>query len=154
MNNILITGGAGFIGSSIAIQLLNKDYSVTILDNLSRQIHGNDPEKSYLYLRIKNKKNFIYGDVNNRSDWERGLTDNDTVVHFASETGTGRSMYEIKKYTNTNIDGTTIFLDLLTNNKTNIKKVVLASSRAVYGEGKHFCEDMVLYIPQREGKLI
>jgi dTDP-L-rhamnose 4-epimerase len=141
MNNILITGGAGFIGSSLALKLLDDGYTVTVLDNLSKQIHGKDPEKSYLYLRIKDKVRFIRGDVSRRIDWEKALTGQDAVIHLAAETGTGQSMYEIEKYTNVNINGTAILLDILTNKKTGIKKVIVASSRAVYGEGKYSCAE-------------
>jgi dTDP-L-rhamnose 4-epimerase len=147
MKNILITGGAGFIGSSIALELLKKGYIVTVLDNLTKQIHGDDPDRSFLYSRIKNKVNFIKGDVTNRIDWENALDNQDAVIHLAAETGTGQSMYEIERYTKVNIGGTALFLDILINQKTNIKKVVLASSRAVYGEGKYLCTEHGIVFP-------
>ena len=138
--NVLITGGAGFIGSNIALKLINKGYGVTVLDSLSEQIHGANPEKtSPLYQSIKRKVNFIHGDVNNRSDWEKALSDIDYVIHLAAETGTGQSMYEIKKYVDTNIGGTALLLDILTNSKHHVKRVVVAESRAIYGEGKYRC---------------
>lgn len=138
--NVLITGGAGFIGSNIALKLINKGYCVTVLDSLSEQIHGANPEKtSPLYQSIKKKVNFIHGDVNNRSDWEKALSDIDYVIHLAAETGTGQSMYEIKKYVDTNIGGTALLLDILANNKHHVKRVVVAESRAIYGEGKYRC---------------
>lgn len=138
--NVLITGGAGFIGSNIALKLINKGYGVTVLDSLSEQIHGANPEKtSPLYQSIKKKVNFIHGDVNNRSDWEKALSDIDYVIHLAAETGTGQSMYEIKKYVDTNIGGTALLLDILTNSKHHVKRVVVAESRAIYGEGKYHC---------------
>lgn len=96
MKNVLITGGAGFIGSNIALKLKAKGYELTVLDSLSDQIHGSNPEQtSPLYLSIKDKVNFIKGDVNNRADWEKALIDIDYVIHLAAETGTGQSMYEI-----------------------------------------------------------
>lgn len=138
--NVLITGGAGFIGSNIARKLINKGYGVTVLDSLSEQIHGANPEKtSPLYQSIKDKVNFIHGDVNNREDWENALADVDYVIHLAAETGTGQSMYEIKKYVDTNIGGTALLLDILTNTKHHVKRVVVAESRAIYGEGKYHC---------------
>lgn len=138
--NVLITGGAGFIGSNIALKLINKGYSVTVLDSLSEQIHGTNPEQtSPLYQSIKNKVNFIKGDVNNRADWEKALVDIDYVIHLAAETGTGQSMYEIKKYVETNIGGTALLLDILTNTMHHVKRVVVAESRAIYGEGKYYC---------------
>lgn len=139
-NKVLITGGAGFIGSNIALKLIKKGYVVTVLDSLSEQIHGPNPEKtSPLYQSIKDKVKFIKGDVNNRADWEQALKGADYVVHLAAETGTGQSMYEIKKYVDTNIGGTGIMLDILTNTKHNVKRVVVAESRAIYGEGKYLC---------------
>lgn len=138
--NVLIIGGAGFIGSNIALKLIKKGYCVTVLDSLSEQIHGANPEKtSPLYQSIKDKVNFIHGDVNNRTDWEQALADIDYVIHLAAETGTGQSMYEIKKYVDTNIGGTALLLDILTNTKHHVKRVVVAESRAIYGEGKYHC---------------
>jgi len=140
MTKVLITGGAGFIGSNIALKLINKGYGVTVLDSLSEQIHGANPEKtSPLYQSIKDKVNFITGDVNNRADWEQALVDIDYVIHLAAETGTGQSMYEIKKYVDTNIGGTALLLDILTNTQHHVKRVVVAESRAIYGEGKYYC---------------
>lgn len=137
---ILITGGAGFIGSNLTLKLLEKGYKVTILDNLSPQIHGNNPENSELYMSIKNKVNFILGTVTSKKDWRRAIKNVDIIVHLAAETGTGQSMYEIEKYVDTNIKGTAIMWDILTNEKHNIKKVIVAASRAIYGEGKYYCE--------------
>ncbi len=138
--NVLITGGAGFIGSNMALKLISKGYNVTILDSLSEQIHGANPEvTSPLYKSIKDKVNSIIGDVNSRNDWEKALNDIDYVIHLAAETGTGQSMYEIKKYVDTNIGGTALLLDILTNTKHHVKRVVVAESRAIYGEGKYHC---------------
>lgn len=138
MKNILITGGAGFIGSNLALKLISKGYNVTILDNLSIQIHGEDPENtSPLYFSIKDKIKFIKGTVTSKSDWEIALKDQDIIVHYAAETGTGQSMYEIQKYVDVNINGTAIMLDILANQEHSVKKVVVASSRSIYGEGKY-----------------
>lgn len=141
VNKILITGGAGFIGSNLALSLLEKGYEVTVLDNLSEQIHGADPETtSPLYNSIKDKVHFIKGTVTSVEDWNKSIGDNETIVHFAAETGTGQSMYQIKKYTDVNVGGTAIMLDILANNKTKVKKVLVASSRAIYGEGKYLTQ--------------
>ena len=110
---ILVTGGAGFIGSNLALKLLEKGYEVTVLDNLSQQIHGNNPENSELYVSIKNKVNFIYGTVTSREDWKKAIKGVDIIVHLAAETGTGQSMYEIEKYVDTNIKGTAIMWDYI-----------------------------------------
>ena len=140
--NILITGGAGFIGSNIALKLLNKGYRVTVLDNLSPQIHGDDPKNtSPLYNSICGKVNFIKGSVTNRADWLQALHGVEAIIHLAAETGTGQSMYEIKKYTDVNIGGTALMLDILTNTTHQVKKVIVAASRAIYGEGRYFCPE-------------
>lgn len=138
---VLITGGAGFIGSHIALKLIDKGYEVTVLDNLLEQIHGTDSDRtSPLYCSIKDKVHFIKGDVCNKADWEKALEEVDYVIHLAAETGTGQSMYEIKRYIDVNIGGTALLLDILTNTKHHVKRVVVAESRAIYGEGKYHCE--------------
>lgn len=148
MKKVLITGGAGFIGSNLAIKLRKKGYEVVVLDNLSKQIHGENPDKSYTYNLIKDNVEFIKGDVNCRDDWKKALKDVNVVVHLAAETGTGQSMYEIEKYINTNIGGTAILLDELTNEKTNVEKLIIASSRAIYGEGKFRCAEHGIVYPE------
>ena len=139
MEKILITGGAGFIGSNLALTLLEKGHQVTVLDNLSEQIHGKKPEEtSPLYLSIKDKVQFIKGTVACRETLREAIADNTVIVHLAAETGTGQSMYEIQHYTDVNIGATALLLDILTNEKHSVKKVVVASSRAIYGEGKYY----------------
>ena len=139
MKTILITGGAGFIGSNVALKLLSHGYNVVILDNLSPQVHGKDPDiTSPLYNSIKKKVKFIQGSVTSPKAWEEALKEVDAIIHLAAETGTGQSMYEIKKYTDVNIGGTSLMLDILTNTKHTVKKVVVAASRAIYGEGRYF----------------
>lgn len=137
---ILITGGAGFIGSNLALALLSRGHSVRVLDNLSPQIHGIDPLRSPLYQSIKDKVDFIRGDVTNESDLTLALQDVDTVVHLAAETGTGQSMYAIRHYTDVNVSGTALLLEIIANNQNLIKRLVVASSRAVYGEGRYHCQ--------------
>jgi len=148
MKRVLITGGAGFIGSHLALQLIDRGYSIRILDNLSEQIHGKDPDKtSPLYNSIKNKTEFIHGTVTSATDWENALKDQDIVVHFAAETGTGQSMYEVERYTQVNIQGTSMLLDFLTNKPHEVKKVVIASSRSIYGEGKYQSAELGVVYP-------
>ncbi len=137
LKNILITGGAGFIGSNLAIKLNGLGYKVTVLDNLSEQIHGSNPDNSALYQSIKDQVVFIKGDVTNKTDLEKGIKGQYAIIHLAAETGTGQSMYSLEKYSEVNVSGTAFLLDVLVNQKNSVKKVILASSRAVYGEGKY-----------------
>jgi len=148
MNRILITGGAGFIGSRLVLRLLESDYQVTVLDNLSTQIHGDRPEESELYRSIAGKVRFVRGDVARREDWERVISAQDIVVHFAAETGTGQSMYQIDRYTQVNVGGTALMLDLLANIKHDVKRVVVASSRSIYGEGKYISKEFGVVYPR------
>lgn len=149
--NVLISGGAGFIGSSLAKALVARGEKVTILDNLSEQIHGNNPSESALVKSLPTSINLIKGDVRNREDWLKALDQQDIVVHLAAETGTGQSMYEVDRYVDVNIRGTSILLDILAQNRTNntVRKIVVASSRAIYGEGKYLGADGVFYPEQR-----
>lgn len=145
---ILITGGAGFIGSNLSLALVKKGYKVTVLDNLSPQVHGENPEiNSSFFKNISAKVNFIKGDVTNSIDLKKSIEKQDVIIHLAAETGTGQSMYEIEKYTDVNVLGTAKMLDVLVNEKHQVKKVVIASSRAVYGEGKYFHENLGIVFP-------
>jgi dTDP-L-rhamnose 4-epimerase len=148
MKNILITGGAGFIGSNLSLKLLSKGYNVRVLDKLSEQIHGHEPELySPLYLSVKGKVEFVKGDIRNISDLSTALIGQDAVIHLAAETGTGQSMYEIKNYCDVNIGGTALLLDYLANQNHSVKKLIIASSRAIYGEGKYQCLDHGIVYP-------
>jgi len=146
--NILITGGSGFIGSNLALKLTERGHVVTVFDNLSKQIHGDDPQTtSPLFQSIQNKVKFIHGTVTSRTDLEKAIKNQDVIVHLAAETGTGQSMYQIEQYVNVNIGGTAILLDILTNSKNNVRKVVIASSRSIYGEGKYESDELGFVYP-------
>jgi dTDP-L-rhamnose 4-epimerase len=149
MKKILITGGAGFIGSNLALQLIERGYDVTVLDNLLPQIHGVAPEiSSPLYCSIKDKVEFVKGSVICRTDWHKALAGQDAIIHLAAETGTGQSMYEIQRYTDVNIGGTALMLDILANEKHSIRKLIVASSRAIYGEGTYNCPMHGIVFPE------
>lgn len=137
--NILISGGAGFIGSNLALYLRSLNYNVSVLDNLKQQIHGDNPDNSVSYQNIKNKVTFILGDVTVKDDWIKAIDGQDVIVHLAAETGTGQSMYEISRYARENVGGTAVLWDVLVNKKNTVKKVIVASSRAIYGEGLYEC---------------
>ncbi len=145
--SVLITGGAGFIGSHLSLALLERGHRVRVLDSLSPQIHGPDPQLSTLYRSIDGKLDFRHGDVTCRDELESALIGIDTVVHLAAETGTGQSMYAIRQYTDVNIGGTALLLDLIANGKFPVKRLVVASSRAVVGEGKYRCSEHGVCFP-------
>jgi dTDP-L-rhamnose 4-epimerase len=129
-SRVLITGGAGFIGSHVADLLLSRGHRVRVLDNLSEQVHGSRGEfPQYLDERIE----AIRGDVRNREDLDRALLNIDAVFHFASAVGVGQSMYEIERYTDVNNRGTAVLLEALL--RRPVGKLVVASSMSVYGEG-------------------
>jgi dTDP-L-rhamnose 4-epimerase len=144
---ILITGGAGFIGSRLALAMVARGHHVKVLDCLAPQIHGADPEASSLYAAIKGRVEFFLGSVTSREDLLRVLPGVDTVVHFAAETGTGQSMYAIEHYTGVNVGGTALLLDLIANQPFPVQKLIVASSRAVCGEGKYHCDEHGIVFP-------
>jgi dTDP-L-rhamnose 4-epimerase len=127
---ILITGGAGFIGSHLADELLEKGYEVRVLDNLSEQVHGKDCKRpDYLNTDVE----LIQGDVRDPEKIKKALHGVDAVYHYAAMVGVGQSMYEIKNYTDVNNIGTTVLLEALIKNP--VEKLVIASSMSIYGEG-------------------
>ena len=130
MNKILITGGAGFIGSKIIYRILNNSQKskIIVLDNFLEQVHGNTP-----ILQNPGVK-YIKGDVSNAKDWKRAFEFNPEIIIHLAETGTGQSMHEISRYVRTNVIGTSNMLDILNNKNHNVKKVILSSSRSIYGE--------------------
>lgn len=153
IKNILVTGGAGFIGSNLVLKLLDKGYYITVLDNLSPQIHGKNPEtESSLFKSIKDKVKFIKGSVTDRENWEKALSNQDAIIHLAAETGTGQSMYQVHKYVDVNINGTALMLDVLVNGDYKIKKVIIASSRAIYGEGKYRSKELGIVFPSHRAE--
>ena len=134
MARLLITGGAGFIGTHLTRLALAGGHDVRVLDNLSEQIHGEEAE-----FTPPSGVEFIRGDVTSRSDLVQAIEGVDTIVHLAAETGTGQSMYEIDRYYRVNVQGTALLFDILANSDHSIQNVVLASSRSVYGEGAYLC---------------
>jgi dTDP-L-rhamnose 4-epimerase len=144
---VLITGGLGFIGLALARTLVRRGMTVRLLDNLSPQIHGANSQPNLGPLLERHQVEVMLGDVCRRRDWILALRDVTAVIHLAAETGTGQSMYRIGDYTHTNVLGTALLLDLLANERHNVTKLVLASSRSVYGEGAYQCSLCGLVYP-------
>lgn len=132
---VLVTGGAGFIGSHIVDKLINEGLKVVVLDNLLRQIHPGGKLPHY----FNKKAGFVRGDVENPADWVKALKNVDAVFHYGAAVGVGQSMYEIAHYVKSNSYGSALLLDYLVNQKHHIKKVVIAASMSSYGEGAYLC---------------
>lgn len=144
MKNILITGGAGFIGSEIVDQLSKtNDWCITVLDTLSEQVHGKNPESSYLYKKIKGKCRFVRGSVTDIDTILPLMKEVEYIIHLAAETGTGQSMYMINHYNEMNIMGMSNILQVISmiGKRNSVKRIILSSSRSVYGEGKYECKN-------------
>src|SRR5690606_12411268 len=136
MTKVLVTGGAGFIGSRLCASLVERGLQVRVLDSLSPQIHGPTAEPP-IWFREKGVE-FIHGTIVDRSVLQNALEDVDAVAHLAAETGTGQSMYEIARYNEVNTQATALLFDILANQKSRtVNRVVLTSSRSVYGEGAY-----------------
>lgn len=134
MNNILITGGAGFIGTNVARDLIGKGYNVTLLDNFLPQIHGG---KNILPGDLEGKVKLIVGDVTDEKIFYESLRGQNAIIHYAAETGTGQSMYDISRYALVNIQATATLCNYIINESHEIETVIVASSRSIYGEGKY-----------------
>ena len=133
---VLITGGAGFIGSHVASELLENGYQVRVLDSLVSQVHGKNPGRpAYLDPDAE----FILGDVRSPDILDEALSGVDAVYHFVALVGVGQSMYQIAEYTSVNNLGTAILLERFVKHK--VSKLVVASSMSVYGEGLYLAPD-------------
>jgi dTDP-L-rhamnose 4-epimerase len=127
---VLITGGAGFIGSHVASELLRSGYHVRVLDSLVTQVHGESPNRpTYLHKDAE----FILGDVRDPEVLDNAMSGVEAVYHFVALVGVGQSMYQIAEYTGVNNFGTAVLLERLM--KQPVKKLIVASSMSIYGEG-------------------
>jgi len=143
---VLITGGAGFIGSHTTDVLLDTGHEVRVFDNLDPQVHGPDRQwPAYLHASVE----CVLGDVRDKAALARALSDIDVVFHMAAATGVGQSMYQIDKYFEINVQGTAHLLDILANESHQVRKLIVSSSRAVYGEGAYSCPRCGIVVPHK-----
>ena len=135
IQSILVTGGAGYIGSHFVDRLSSQGYAVTVLDSLEPQVHRTGTWPSYANPAVR----YVRGDVRDRSVFEPLILSSDAVVHFGAAVSVGQSMYQVDRYVDVNTRGTALLLDILVNAKHNVQKVIVASSIGVYGEGAYRC---------------
>jgi len=153
VKKILVLGGGGFIGSALSNELVTKGHEITVLDCYSEQVHGEEYTQGYLYQNLDSRILLHVGDVLDADLLLSLLMQNEYVLHFISETGTAQSMYRLRQYTDVNIGSVSTLMDLLVNNATKVKKVFLASSRAVYGEGRYTNESLETIYPPIRNKV-
>jgi len=145
VKSILVTGGAGFIGSHLVDELVTMGHRVRILDNLDPQVHG-DEQKIPDY--INKDAEFIFGDVLSKDSLKGALKGIEVVYHLAAAVGVGQSMYEIYHYTKENSLGGANLLDVIVNEKIALQKMIVASSMSIYGEGKYLCRECGILAPR------
>ena len=142
--NVLVTGGAGFIGSHLVDGLVERGHRVRVLDALVSQVHGENAAPAYVNAAAE----FIQADICDREAVNAALEGIDVVFHEAAEVGVGQSMYEIERYVRANDLGTAVLLEAILARKSQIKKLVVASSMSIYGEGAYTCETCGSVAPQ------
>lgn len=151
MSKILVTGGAGFIGSHLVDKLILEGHEVTIFDNLDPQIHPAGVPPKYLNKKAK----FIKGDIRNRRAILKALDGAEIVFHLAASVGIGQSMYQIKKYVEVNIGGSANIFDILINQNHKVKKIIIPGSATSYGECAYRCSNCgIIYPPLRSEESI
>lgn len=142
--NILVTGGAGFIASHLVDRLVADGHRVTVYDNLEPQVHGG-PEnatpsaraRAGLPASLNAGAHYVWGDVRDAEALAKVLEDQEVVYHQAAMVGVGQSMYQVRRYVDVNTMGTVTLLDLLSKGRHKVRKLIVASSMSIYGEGAY-----------------
>src|SRR5262245_47701689 len=133
---VLVTGGAGFVGSHLTDALITSGHRVRIFDNLNPQVHGAESPAF-----VPSEAEFIAGDMRDPKQVARALEDIDVIFHLAAAVGVGQSMYEIANYMEVNTQGTANLLQVLLDSRARVEKLILASSMSIYGEGAGRCPE-------------
>ncbi|HKT76451.1 MAG TPA: SDR family NAD(P)-dependent oxidoreductase [Sphingobium sp.] len=147
MEQILVTGGAGFIGRRVCRELLSRGHQVRVLDSLIEQVHGESERPDDLDPEVE----LIRADIRNGHAVERALQGVDAVIHLAAEVGVGQSMYEVERYTSVNDVGTAVLFERLIDHR--VRRVVTASSMSIYGEGLYRDQDGQLVQDAERGSI-
>ena len=138
---ILVTGGAGFIGSHLADALVEQGHEVVIYDNFEQQVHKTEPE--YLNRNAE----LIRADIRDKDTLKNAVIDSEIIFHQAAMVGVGQSMYQVEKYVDVNTFATAKLLDIIANEEHSVKKLIVASSMSIYGEGAYQCDDCGMVYP-------
>ncbi len=133
---VLVTGGAGFIGSHLVDALLERGHEVTVFDTLDSQVHPGRRVPDYVNAEAR----LVRGDMRDYDRLRDVVVHAEVIFHLAAAVGMGQSMYQVKKYVDVNTGGTANLLDILANRPHNVRKLVVAASMSSYGEGKYRCE--------------
>lgn len=146
---VLVTGAAGFVGSHTIDLLVDRGYELVAVDSLDPQVHGpNQTTAKHLAQHIEARKvRFVHGDVRDRELMAKLLSGVDAVIHLAAAVGVGQSMYQPHHYSDVNIGGTALLMDILANTKHAVRKIVVASSMSIYGEGAYSCASCGVVFP-------
>ncbi|MBA7659755.1 dTDP-L-rhamnose 4-epimerase [subsurface metagenome] len=142
---VLVTGGAGFIGSHLVDKLIELGHQVTVFDSLEPQVHG---DKREMPKYLNKECEFIEGDVRNRDSLGKALQKIEIIFHQAATVGVAQSMYEISRYSQVNVLGTANLLDIMANESHQVEKLIVASSMSVYGEGQYNCAKCGVVYPR------
>jgi dTDP-L-rhamnose 4-epimerase len=143
---VLVTGGAGFIGSHVVDRLVERGDEVRVLDSVVEQVHGVEGPR---YLN--GGAEFVRGDVRDGAVVAAATAGVDSVIHLAAEVGVGQSMYEVERYVDANICGTAILLEHLVGSGQSVERFVVASSMSIYGEGSYVCDEHGIVFPRERG---
>jgi len=131
---VLVTGGAGFIGSHVVDLLLQRGHAVRVYDALIPQVHGGAGPRY-----VSKDAELVVADIRDSEALKRALLGVDKVIHLAAEVGVGQSMYEVDRYVDVNSHGTAVLLQILSGGTTDVSRLVVASSMSIYGEGAYRC---------------